>query len=408
MKTQNFRKYFPGLEQYTYGKKLVYLDNAATSQRSIEVLSLSRDLAEKSNANVHRAVYELANRATSALESTRDYIKEYLNAESRKEIVFTSGTTFSINLVAHSYGDVFVNEGDNVIVGESEHHSNLVPWQLLANRKKAEVRVLPITEKGMYDTEILSNLIDDKTKLVCVAQVSNVLGVVNPISDIIKIAHERGVRVLVDGAQGAVHQRVDVRKLDCDFYAFSGHKLFAATGTGILYAKKDILEQMHPFLGGGEMIESVSFEKTTFASLPYKFEAGTPNFNYLPTLRPALNLLEVCHNDEELQNNVREINKYIYDALNSDERIVLAGGSCPLECRIPLFSFYVKGVHHEDLATIMDKMGVELRSGHMCAEPLMRHYGVNGMLRASFAAYNTMEEAVFFINSLNRAINILE
>ncbi len=408
MKTQDFRKYFPGLEQYTYGKKLVYLDNAATSQRSSGVLSLSSELAEKSNANVHRAVYDLANRATSVLESTRDYVKEYLNAKYREEIIFTSGTTFSINLVAHSYGDVLVNEGDNVIVGESEHHSNLVPWQLLASRKKAEIRVLPIKKNGMYDTDRLSNLIDDRTKLVCVAQVSNVLGVVNPVSNIIKIAHEKGVRVLVDGAQGAVHQRVDVQKLDCDFYAFSGHKLYAATGTGVLYAKKILLDQMEPFLGGGEMIESVSFEKTTYASLPYKFEAGTPNFNYLPTLKPALSLLEFCFNDEELQKNFREINRYVHDALSSDERIVLAGGSCPIEYRIPLFSFYVKGVHHEDLATIMDKMGVELRSGHMCAEPLMRHYCVSGMLRASFALYNTLEEAEYFISSLNKAINILK
>ena len=408
MKTQDFRKYFPGLEQYTYGKKLVYLDNAATSQRSSGVLSLSSELAEKSNANVHRAVYDLANRATSVLESTRDYVKEYLNAKYREEIIFTSGTTFSINLVAHSYGDVLVNEGDNVIVGESEHHSNLVPWQLLASRKKAEIRVLPIKKNGMYDTDRLSNLIDDRTKLVCVAQVSNVLGVVNPVSNIIKIAHEKGVRVLVDGAQGAVHQRVDVQKLDCDFYAFSGHKLYDATGTGVLYAKKILLDQMEPFLGGGEMIESVSFEKTTYASLPYKFEAGTPNFNYLPTLKPALSLLEFCFNDEELQKNFREINRYVHDALSSDERIVLAGGSCPIEYRIPLFSFYVKGVHHEDLATIMDKMGVELRSGHMCAEPLMRHYCVSGMLRASFALYNTLEEAEYFISSLNKAINILK
>ena len=292
-------------------------------------------------------------------------------------------------------------------MGESEHHSNIVPWQLLCERTGAEIRVLPITPRGDYDVERLRELVDAHTKLVCVAQISNVLGVINPIDEIVSFSHSKGAKVLVDGAQGAVHLRVDVQKMDYDFYAFSGHKMFASTGTGVLYAKKELLEEMPPFLGGGEMIGTVSFEKTTFAELPYKFEAGTPNFNVIPTLKPAMALLKETMEDAELAENLESINRYVYDALMADDRIVLAGGKAGVENRIPLFSIIVKGVHHEDLALVMDKMGVALRSGHMCAEPLMGRLGVTGILRASFAPYNTLEEAEEFIKCLNRAIDIL-
>lgn len=407
MKTKDLREYFPGLNQKCYGKDLVYLDNAATSQRCRGAIALLDDLSYNHNANIHRSVYKLASEATSAYEQTRDFVRGYINAAHREEIIFTSGVTFSINMVAHTFGETFIKEGDNIIIGESEHHSNIVPWQLLSLRKKINIRVLPVTEEGYLDVSKLPKLIDDRTKLVCVAQISNVLGVINPMEKIVETAHERGVKVLVDGAQGAVHLNVDVQKMDCDFYAFSGHKLFASTGTGILYAKKEILEEMPPFLGGGEMIGTVSFSGTTYADLPYKFEAGTPNFNTMPTLKPALELLKGVIEDRELQKESEGIKTYVYDKLASDARIVLSG--CPerIEDKIPLFSFHVKGVHHEDLALVMDKMGVALRSGHMCAEPLMSRIGSTGVVRASFAAYNTMQEAEYFMECLNRAIDIL-
>ncbi len=407
MKIEELRSYFPGLQQQSYGKNLVYLDNAATSQRMKSALDLSNDLALKHNANVHRSVYKLASEATSAYEATRDYVKEYLNAEHREEIIFTTGTTFSINLVAHTYGDKFIGSGDNIIIGESEHHSNIVPWQLLSERNGCEIRVLPINEQGFLDVEKLPSLIDERTRLVCVAQVSNVLGLINPVEKVTKIAHERGVKVLVDGAQGMAHLKTDVRKMGCDFYAFSGHKVFAATGTGVLYVKKAILEQMPPFLGGGEMIGTVTWGKTTYADLPYKFEAGTPDFNNIPTLKSALSLLKYTFEDLEIKENLENVKQFVYQELMRNERVHLAGTSEDLNDKIPLFSIIVEGAHHEDLALLLDKMGIAVRSGHACAEPLMSRLGVTGVLRASFAPYNTMEEAECFINCLNRAINLL-
>ncbi|MGN1226164.1 MAG: aminotransferase class V-fold PLP-dependent enzyme [Candidatus Cryptobacteroides sp.] len=407
MKVEDFRKLFPGLNQKVYGRDLIYLDNAATAQRSQEVLSLLSQLSGVDNANIHRSVYNLADKATRYYEDTRDYVKDYLNASDRKEIIFTSGTTFSLNMVAYSYGDIAIKEGDNIIVSEAEHHSNLLPWQLLCKRKGAELRKLPILDSGELDLKALDDLMDERTKLLCVAQVSNVIGIVNPMEEIISKAHSRGVKVLVDGAQGAVHLNVDVQKMDCDFYAFSGHKLFAATGTGVLYAKKDLLEQMPPFLSGGEMIGTVEFENSTYAELPYKFEAGTPNFNAIPTLSPALDLLKLSMEDKELSSNMEAIKEYVSEELGKDERIHFAGEGVENGRRIPLFSIMVDGVHHEDLAILMDKMGVALRSGHVCAEPLMGRLGVYGILRASFAPYNTMKEAEEFIGSLRRAIEIL-
>jgi cysteine desulfurase / selenocysteine lyase len=407
MKIEELRTYFPGLQQQCYGKNLAYLDNAATSQRLKSAVSLADDLALNHNANIHRSVYKLASDATAAYEVTRDYVKEYLNAEHREEIIFTSGTTFSINMVAHTFGDRFIGEGDNIIIGESEHHSDIVPWQLLSERKGCEIRVLPVNDEGYLDADKLPELMDEHTRLVCVAQISNVMGVINPIEKIVEIAHAGGAKVLVDGAQGIVHLKTDVRKMDCDFYAFSGHKIFAATGTGVLYAKKEILEQMPPFLGGGEMIGTVSWNKTTYADLPYKFEAGTPNFNGIPTLKSAMELLRYTQADPEIKDNLENIKVFVYQKLTQDERITLAGSPKALEDKVPLFSIIVKGVHHEDLALVMDKMGIALRSGHVCAEPLMSRLGVTGILRASFAPYNTMEEAEYFIKSLDRAINML-
>lgn len=407
MKIEELRVYFPGLQQQSYGKNLVYLDNAATSQRMKSALDLSNDLALRHNANVHRSVYKLASEATSAYEATRDYVKEYLNAAYREEIIFTSGTTFSINMVAHSYGDKFIGRGDNIVIGESEHHSNIVPWQLICERNGCELRVFPINEQGFLDVEKLPSLIDERTRLVCVAQVSNVLGLINPVERITEIAHERGVKVLVDGAQGMAHLKTDVQKMGCDFYAFSGHKVFASTGTGVLYAKKAILEQMPPFLGGGEMIGTVTWGKTTYADLPYKFEAGTPDFNNIPTLKSSLSLLKYTFEDPEIKENLENVKQYVYQELTRSERVHLVGTSEDLDKKIPLFSIVVDGAHHEDLALLLDKMGVAVRSGHACAEPLMSRLGVTGVLRASFAPYNTLAEAEYFINCLNRAINLL-
>ena len=403
---EDIRNEFPELSEKVYGKSLVYLDNAATSQRPLSVVSKWTELSTKYNANLHRAVHHIADVATAEYESARDAVREYLNAEFREEIIFTSGATASLNLVAYSFGEAFIGEGDEIIVTEAEHHSNIVPWQMLCQRKGAVLKVLTVDVNGCLEIGKLETLITPRTKLVCVTHISNVLGIVNPIKEISAICHSKGCRVLVDGAQGIVHSKVDVRELDVDFYAFSGHKVYAAPGTGVLYGKKEILDAMPPFLGGGEMIGTVSWNGTTYAPLPQKFEAGTQNMAGTPTLKPALEMASqlAC---PELEEQLKAVRDYVLDALLSDERITLYGVPQNRENKIPLFSFTVKGAHHEDLALILDKMGVAVRSGQMCAEPLMDRFGVTGMLRASFSAYNTLGEAEYFIKSLDRAINML-
>ncbi len=406
MTVKELRKQFPGLEREVYRKPLIYLDNAATSQRCLGAIEAQSDSAVHHNGNTHRSVYALAAEATRAYEGARERVAGFIGASSPEEIVFTSGTTSSINLVASSFGGKFIGPGDEIIIAESEHHSDIIPWQLLAERKGAKIVVLPVEDSGKLRLEALKGLINKQTKLVCVAQVSNVLGLVNPLSEIISVAHSAGVPVLVDGAQGVVHQRVSVKDLNCDFYAFSGHKMYAATGIGVLYAKKSYLNQMPPYMGGGEMIGDVSWEGSTYADVPYKFEAGTPNINSVPTFVPAINLIEdIWASENALE--ISEIKKFVYEALSSDDRIVLRGTTDNLVEKVPLFSFSVKGVHHEDLALVLDKMGIAVRSGHMCAQPLMKRFGVTGMLRASFAPYNTLEEAKSFISALDKAINML-
>ena len=408
MNLNDIRAEFPILSSSVYSRSLVYLDNAASSQRPLSVVEKLRHLSLESNANIHRAVHALSAKSTNEYESARDAVRMALNAEHREEIIFTSGTTAAINLVASSFGEAFVGEGDEIILSVAEHHSNIVPWQLLCQRKKAQIKVLEIAPNGELLTEGLEKLISQRTKIIAISQISNVLGLVNPVREIIEIAHSRGVPGLVDGAQGFVHKKTDVRALDCDFYVFSGHKVFATTGTGVLYGKKQLLDRMPPYMGGGEMIGTVSFDGTTFAPLPHKFEAGTQNFNGIPTLVPALELREKCLSDSELLKNMEDITEHILQALSSDPRITLYGVPRRTEDKIPLFSFTVDGVHHEDLALIMDKMGIALRSGQMCAEPLMDRFGVTGMLRASFAPYNTMDEAKYFIECLDKAIRMLK
>ena len=401
MNIQDIRNMFPALSQTVYGKPLVYFDNAATSQRLESVVRRMDRLSLGTNANIHRAVHKLATDATEEYESTRDAVRDFLNAGSREEIVFTSGTTASINLVAYSFGETFVHEGDEIIVSEEEHHSNIVPWQLLCERKGALLKVLGIDDEGHLKIDELKTLITSRTKLVCIAHVSNVLGIVNPVKEIVNICHSAGCPVLVDGAQGIVHQRVDVRDLDCDFYAFSGHKMYAATGTGVLYGKKEWLDRMVPFMGGGEMIETVKFSGTTYAPLPGKFEAGTQNINAIPTLKDAIAFMGLLE-DKELQAEMKEVEQFLTRELS-----LVYGVPRGTEKKIPLYSFVVKGAHHEDLALILDKMGIAVRSGQMCAEPLMDRFGVTGMVRVSIAPYNTLQEAEYFIKSLDKAVSML-
>ena len=404
---EDIRALFPALSRKVYGKDLVYLDNAATSQRVQSVLDTWYIISSESNANIHRAVHRLSDEATQAYEQARDAVKEFLNADSREEIIMTSGTTASINLVAFCFGEAFVKEGDEVIVTEAEHHSNIVPWQMMCRRKGAVLRVLPVDDSGHLMVEKLDEILNEKSRILAVTHISNVLGLVNPVKEIIEKCHSKGVPVLVDGAQGAVHSRVDVQDLDCDFYAFSGHKLYAATGTGVLYGKKKWLDAMPPYMGGGEMVGTVRFEETTYAPLPMKYEAGTQNFASAATLKPAIEFINTL-TDKELIKYNDEVRDYVLKTLMQDERIRLFGvPRGTFDEKIPLFSFSVNGVHHEDLALILDKMGVAVRSGQMCAEPLMDRMGVTGMLRASFAPYNTMEEAEYFIKCLNRAIDML-
>ncbi len=406
MKIQDLRKMFPALSRTVYGKPLVYFDNAATAQRPQSVIDKWQCLTVDTNANIHRAVHKLASDATDEYESTRDSVREFINASSREEIIFTSGTTGSINLVAFSFGETFVREGDEIIVSEAEHHSNIVPWQMLCQRKKAFLKVLHVDDDGHLNMDELSSLLNPRTRIVAVTQISNVLGIVNPIKEIVRICHSSGCPVLIDGAQGIVHEGIDVQDVDCDFYAFSGHKLYAATGTGVLYGKRDLLEKMVPYQGGGEMIATVKFSGTTYAPLPEKFEAGTQNINSIPTLKPAIELVKLM-NDEELLDNQKNVAEYLFRSLTSNPRIKLYGVPRGTELKIPLFSFSVEGAHHEDMALILDKMGVAVRSGQMCAEPIMDRFGVTGMLRASLVPYNTMEEAEYFIKSLDKAISML-
>lgn len=407
MDVNELRSLFPALGRKVYGKPLVYFDNAATAQRPQSVIDEWTRISVESNANIHRAVHLLSEEATEAYEAARESVRMFINAPDRSDIVFTSGTTASVNLVAFSFGEAFVSEGDEVIVSECEHHSDIVPWQMMCQRKNAVLKVLPTDDSGHLKTGLLDSLITDKTRIVCVTHISNVLGLVNPVKDIVKICHGRNVPVLIDGAQGIVHTKVDVQDIDCDFYVFSGHKIYAAPGTGVLYGKRQYLEKMPPYMGGGEMVGTVRFSGTTYAPVPLKFEAGTQNFAGAATLRPALELASQISDDRELDRYSCSVRDFLLDSIMSEARIRLYGVPDDRDEKIPLFSFSVDGVHHEDLALILDKMGVAVRSGQMCAEPLMDRFGVTGMLRVSLAPYNTMEEAVYFMECLHKAISML-
>ena len=392
------RKDFPILDQNVNGKPLIYFDNAATSQRPIQVIERMNEFSLRTNANIHRATHYLANKTTEAFEASRETVRQYINAGEPEEVIFTHGTTESINLVAFSFGEAFINAGDEVIVTEMEHHANIVPWQMMCERRGAILKVLPFNDNGELLIDQLDSLITDKTKILAVAHVSNTLGTVNPIREIILKAHLKNVPVLIDGAQAAAHFKIDVQELGCDFYAFSGHKIYGPTGIGALYGKRKWLDQMQPFMGGGEMIDRVTFAKTTYNQLPYKFEAGTPNYVGAIGLAAAIKYIQ-SQDNQALDAYERDLLTVATEKLKQIEGLRIYGEA---PSKAAVICFNIEGIHPFDLGTLLDQMGIAVRTGRLCADPVMDHYGVENMVRASFAFYNTFEEIDAFYNALIR------
>ena len=392
------RKDFPILSRNVYNRPLIYLDNAATTQKPLCVLDAMREEYLNVNANVHRGVHYLSQQATDLHEAARERVRQFINARKTEEIIFTRGTTESINLVASSFCYDMMKAGDEVIVSEMEHHSNIVPWQLQATRQGIVVKVLPMNDNGELRMEALETMITEKTKLISIAHVSNVLGTVNPVAEIIKTAHAHGVPVLVDGAQSAPHLKVDVTALDCDFYAFSGHKMYGPTGVGVLYGKEEWLDRLPPYQGGGEMIDRVSFDHTTFAQLPYKFEAGTPDYVATHGLATAIDYMEHI-GMEKITTYERELTSYCMEKMSEIDGIRLFGTQKEKDAVV---SFLVNDIHHLDMGTLLDRLGIAVRTGHHCAEPLMHRLGIQGTVRASFAFYNTKEEVDALVAGVKR------
>ena len=392
------RKDFPILSREVYGKPLVYLDNAATTQKPLCVLDAMRDEYLNVNANVHRGVHYLSQQATNLHEEAREKVRAFINASKTEEVVFTRGTTEGINLVVSSFCDAFMQEGDEVIVSTMEHHSNIVPWQLQAAKKGIAIRVIPMNDRGELLLDEYEKLFTDKTRIVSVAHVSNVLGTVNPVKEMIRIAHEHGVPVLVDGAQSTPHFKVDVQELDCDFFTFSGHKMYGPTGVGVLYGKEDWLDKLPPYQGGGEMIESVSFEKTVFEKLPFKFEAGTPDYVATHGLAKAIDYLESIGIDK-IAEHEQMLTRYCMEQLKTIDGMAIFGEA---EHKDAVVSFLVGQIHHLDMGTLLDRLGIAVRTGHHCAQPLMDRLGIQGTVRASFALYNTKEEVDILVAGVRR------
>ncbi len=395
---QNIRSDFPILGREVYGRPLVYLDNAATTQKPRVVVDAMTEEYYNVNANVHRGVHFLSQQATELHEASRETVRRFLNARSSSEIIFTRGTTESINLVAYSFGEAFMNAGDEVIVSEMEHHSNIVSWQLLQARKGIKLRVVPVDDNGELRMDEYERMFTPQTKLVSITHVSNVLGTVNPVARIIATAHAHGVPVLIDGAQGAPHFAVDVQALDCDFYAFSGHKVYGPTGIGVLYGKEEWLDRMPPYMGGGEMIRRVTFEHTTFNELPFKFEAGTPDYVATTGLARALDYVSALGMDR-IHAHEQALTRYALERMHEIEGIRIFGNAAE---RDAVVSFLVGDIHHLDMGTLLDRLGIAVRTGHHCAEPLMRRFGVEGTVRASFGLYNTREEVDALVEGINR------
>lgn len=391
---------FPILQKVIYGKyPLVYLDNAATTQKPRQVVEAMTEEYYNVNANVHRGVHFLSQQATELHEASRETVRRFLNARSTSEIVFTRGTTESINLVASCFGQAFMKEGDEVILSEMEHHSNIVSWQLLQARKGIRLRIVPITDDGQLKMEEYEKFFNERTRIVSITHVSNVLGTVNPVKDIIRIAHEHSVPVLIDGAQSTPHMTVDVQGLDCDFFAFSGHKIYGPTGIGVLYGKEEWLERIPPYMGGGEMIKSVSFEKTTFNELPYKFEAGTPDYIASTGLAKALDYVTSIGFDA-IEAHEKDLTSYALQRLMEVEGMKIYGPHDQKTAAV--ISFQVGNIHHLDMGTLLDRLGIAVRTGHHCAEPLMRRLGIEGTCRASFALYNTREDIDALVEGIQR------
>ena len=396
---QKIREEFPILQEKIHGKPLVYFDNAATTQKPLSVLNIMDEYYRKYNSNIHRGIHHLSEKCTTSHEAGRKTIQQFINARSPAEVIFTRGTTESINLVASSFGERFVSAEDEIIVTEMEHHSNIVPWQLLCERKNAVLKHIPINDAGELILDELDRLITDKTRIISVMQVSNALGTVNPVKKIIETAHRADIPVLVDGAQAIQHTAVDVQELDCDFYAFSGHKMYGPTGIGVLYGKEKWLDAMPPYQGGGEMIEKVTLGKTTFNELPFKFEAGTPNYINAIGMEKAVQFISTL-GLPNIEQHEQDLLNYATERLSSIEGMRIYGTASK---KSGALSFLMDNIHYYDLAMVLDKMGIALRTGTHCAEPLMQHYGITGTARASFGVYNTKEEVDILYGGLKKA-----
>ncbi|MEE6188281.1 putative cysteine desulfurase [Mycovorax composti] len=397
------RKDFPILNREVKGHRLIYFDNAATSQKPQSVIDALVHYYTQYNANVHRGIHSLAEEATAAFEATRDAVKHFINAAAREEIIYTRGTTESINLVAYSWGRQHLAQGDEVIVSGMEHHSDIVPWQIVCEEKGAQLKVIPVNEQGELELEEYRKLLSSRTKLVAVNHVSNALGTVNPIQEIIQLAHAQGALVLIDGAQSAMHLDVDVQALDCDFLAFSAHKMLGPTGMGILYGKKHLLESMPVFMGGGEMIKEVTFEKTTYNELPYKFEAGTPNIADAIAFKPAIEYINTI-GKENIRKQEDLLLQHATQRLKEIEGLRIIGDN---DHKVSVVSFVIDGVHPQDVGILLDNKGIAVRTGHHCVEPLMQRFCIPGTIRASFAFYNTVEEIDLMVEALQKAVKIL-
>jgi cysteine desulfurase/selenocysteine lyase len=399
----SIRKDFPVLHQTIQGHPLVYFDNAATSQKPQIVINAISDYYAGYNANIHRGIHTLAEKATVAFEETRETIRQFINANSLEEVIFIKGTTEGLNLIASSFGKKFIGKDDEIIISTLEHHSNIVPWQLLCEEKGAKLRIIPINDAGELDYDAFEKMLNPKTKLVSVVHISNALGTINPVEKMITAAHKVGAKVVLDGAQSAPHLDIDVQKLDCDFYIFSGHKLYAPTGIGVLYGKAAILNEMPPFLGGGEMIKEVSFEKTTFNVLPYKFEAGTPNIADTIAFNFAIKYVNAI-GKKDIANHENELAKLASEGISQIKGLRLVGTA---KEKASIVSFVVEGIHHLDIGMMLDAQGIAVRTGHHCTQPLMKRLGIEGTVRASFAVYNTKSEVEYFVNKLAETVKKL-
>ena len=403
MNVESIRRDFPILQRTVNGKPLVYLDSGATAQKPERVIEAVDRMHREQNANIHRGVHQLSAEATELYEQARERIRSFIGASSREEVIFTAGATASINTVAYAWSERFLHEGDNIIISEMEHHSNIVPWQVVASRRGAEIRVLPFDDEGRLEVELLETLLDERTRMVAVTQASNTLGTRPDLQPIIAKAHRAGAHVLVDGCQGVVHGGVDVASMDCDFYAFSGHKLYGPTGIGVLYGKRELLDEMPPFLCGGDMVDRVSFEKTTYAPLPLKYEAGTSNYIGAVGLCEAVEYMRGM-DLKAVEEHEMALTRYAEEQLQRVDGLRIYGTT---KDKCSIISFNVEGVHHYDLGMILDKLGIAIRTGQHCAEPVMTHFGITGMCRASIAMYNTREEMDALVRGVERAVRML-